>query len=80
MNACSKVAVAESQHLAQLQAGLAKAPWLADCLAVPKGRSLVPFIIIDIVKNIPIFHHEGFAVTASPFATSRHCRLRGAPC
>merc|ERR1719300_914839 len=36
-----QVAVAESQHLAQLQAGLAKTPWLADCLAVPKGRSLV---------------------------------------
>merc|ERR1719193_2023918 len=36
-----QVAVAESQHLAQLQVGLARTPWLADCLAVPKGRSLV---------------------------------------
>ena len=38
---CSKVAEAESQHLAQLHLGLAKTSWLADCLAVPKGRSLV---------------------------------------
>ena len=37
----SQVAVAESQHLAQLQLGLAGTAWLADCLAVPKGRSLV---------------------------------------
>lgn len=36
-----QVAVAESQHLAQLQLGLAGTAWLADCLAVPKGRSLV---------------------------------------
>ena len=36
-----KVAEAESQHLAQLHLGLAKTSWLADCLAVPKGRSLV---------------------------------------
>jgi len=36
-----QVAEAESQHLAQLHLGLAKTSWLADCLAVPKGRSLV---------------------------------------
>ena len=64
MNACSKVAVAESQHLAQLQAGLAKTPWLADCLAVPKGRNLVllifnrhftifPFFTMKVLRSLP---------------------------
>ena len=53
---CSKVAEAESQHLAQLHLGLAKTSWLADCLAVPKGRSLVGQIMYPwfTVKNSDI--------------------------
>ena len=31
----------EETHLHLLQSGLSSSDWLADCLAVPKGRSLV---------------------------------------
>ena len=54
--------MAESQHLAQLQVGLARTPWLADCLAVPKGRSLVRNKQFDM--NMLIQHWFRFIITS----------------
>lgn len=65
-----QVSEAESLHLSLLHQGLSRPGFLADCLAVPKGRTLV-------IRCLPhLAHHRAVAV-CSQLLASLHLLARG---
>jgi len=65
-----QVSEAESLHLSLLTAGLARPGWLADCLAVPKGRCLVARVL----PHLPSPRHSA---VCSSLLSSLHLVARG---
>jgi len=65
-----QVSEAESLHLSLLTTGLGRPGWLADCLAVPKGRCLVARVL----PHLPSPRHSA---VCSSLLSSLHLVARG---
>jgi len=67
-----QVVEAESLHLRLIQSGLSKPGWLTDCIAVPKGRSLV-------LRCLPHLSQHRAAAVCRQLLASLHLLAREEP-